>query len=30
VLLGNGATRFTDGLVPGATLRLGQALARTQ
>jgi len=30
LLLGNGATRFADGLAPGATLRLGQALARTE
>jgi phosphatidylserine decarboxylase len=30
LLLGNGATRFADGLTPGATLRLGQALARTE
>ena len=30
LLLGNTATRFTDGLAPGATLRLGQALARAE
>jgi phosphatidylserine decarboxylase len=30
LLLGNRATRFADGLVPGTTLRLGQALARTE
>jgi phosphatidylserine decarboxylase len=30
LLLGNPATRFTSGLQPGATLRLGQALARAE
>jgi phosphatidylserine decarboxylase len=30
VLLGNGATRFTAGLGPGSTVRLGQALARVE
>jgi len=30
LLLGNRATRFADGLAPGTTLRLGQALARTE
>lgn len=30
LMLGNAATRFAPGLAPGATLRLGQALARTE
>jgi phosphatidylserine decarboxylase len=30
LLLGHGATRFTDGLGPGSTLKLGQALARVE
>jgi hypothetical protein len=30
ILLGNRATRFAGQLGPGTTLRLGQALARTE
>jgi len=30
LMLGNRATRFVDGLAPGMTLRLGQALARAE